>query len=533
MKSLFLFILLSCFSQGLFASDAVILKDGSVVLADVFLDQDADQLSNRPKAIALNPRLILQAKLYAQFMDQRILSILEDKDGPNFLDLIDPQDIGFLHYIVKDVEELGKFCSPGTGKRFILESNENISKVACSVGKETYFVGPSFVKLSLQEQALVIIHERFTLLRDDRGGRDFGNVGKVVTMARSFLRIAYEQQQRNFRTLENSELLAIESFYSSLIYLLSHNISQTYAFTTNWKIHPNGGGILLASPNVDPEAFIDHSSKVVAPVIIKKRARIINTELGDQVFIGEDVIIESSLFDFFTTSASSLRLEDGSSIIKSNLNNSDLVLGRNSILRDSQISDVSLKIGKGVLINDSRIDFTDDHKEFEIISKEVLQHAVITSATNQNYAPKGIELDYSGVDINEENLNKIYFSNSQQSENDIPKSETQDGTTVTVLRQASKVVRDTYSFEPRWNITLLSYTAQVRFFEVNPPELDRDPYMISGGHFLPCGKYRFRSIFHINFKGQDLLWRAVGTQIYENGGKIFSDGILLPMKELE
>jgi hypothetical protein len=320
--------------------DVVILPNGDVVLADVFLDRNQPQPDNMPRRISLNPLLMLQIKKYNEFLRHqlnRVKKVNELGDSHNeILNLfkkLESRDDKIIFYSVKDDKELNTYCASGGTKAYILPNDAKVTQVACTSGDEVFLVEPLFKKMSILQQSLLLMHERMTTLKDQYGGKNYGAIAGVTSGLGEIVNQVYNQQQSRLTKLTPVQQIRIHNFYQGLIEL-SYRNSNIPSTVMDWKIHQNGGGFLQTEATVDPEAFVGATSVISSGVEVEQGAVLLEaTVIGSSIRIGKDSRLVSS-----TISAENLELGSGSKIDKSILEISNFNSGNGFSMRESNIT---------------------------------------------------------------------------------------------------------------------------------------------------------------------------------------------------
>ncbi len=344
--------------------DAVILPDDSVVLADPFLDMSGQQPNNMPPLRALNPRILMAVKSYLEVSKNHLESLSakkpasgKKKDKPSVevkpdLDTF-KSDIAKLMkelstrksklrvYAVRNQEELGMYCAPGGRKSYILPTGARVEQVACTAGEETFLVEPLFVRMSLKDQSLLMIHERLTTLRDMYGGKNYSAIARFTTGLSHYLELYREQYKGQYRRLTSDEQKALTNFYMAIEEIELRN-SEVDENSFQWTVAPYGGGRVHTMSHIDESALVGlgailrKDSDVASAVVIK------NTFFEQPVTIiaDENSIIENVTFYFDNDSAPSV---------------STIAIGRDSKLRHTSVRG-KVFIGSQSEIYDSTLD---------------------------------------------------------------------------------------------------------------------------------------------------------------------------------
>lgn len=278
--------------------DVVILPNDDVVLADPFLDHGGNQPNNMPPLRALNPRILQAINLYVKFSEP----LLNDLSGNRRSDIaltmkeLSHRSNDLRFYAVQSAQELNTFCAPGGRKSYTLPDGATVQNVACTAGNETFLVEPLFIKLSIRDQALLLIHERLTTLRDSHGGKNYSAIARFTTGLKTFLNVAREQSLRSYRTLAPTEANQITEFY-----IATEEIERRDSDITEdsfmWKSHPYGGGRIHLDTSVAGDALVCLFCKVNKKSFIGPKAQIINSIVGQDSMVGEAALIQNSAMD--------------------------------------------------------------------------------------------------------------------------------------------------------------------------------------------------------------------------------------------
>jgi hypothetical protein len=354
-------------SEGGGGGDAVILPNGDVVLADIFLDRNGPQPANMPRRISLNPKLLLQLKIYGQFFTKVFekTDIFVESSNNNevneiikLLQVLGVRENDLVFYAVKDQDELNTYCASGGTKSYLLPDGAKVTQVACTSGVEVYLVESLFKKMNLLNQALLLIHERLTTLRDQFGGKNYGAIAGVTTGLGEILKQAYLQQNKKYNDLSESEKLNVHHFYEGLIELVYRN-KEIPLTVLDWDIHKNGGGLVKRGAEVDESAFVGATSVITQSTSIAAKAIVVNSS-----FIGK------------------IKIDEESSII-------------NSSIKANRFSS-----GRGFSMSNSVIDiFSKDRPEELILNDNQQINKGLIKSNYNYYAPKGMKLNYPKISV--------------------------------------------------------------------------------------------------------------------------------------
>ncbi|WP_413584591.1 hypothetical protein [Bdellovibrio sp. HCB274] len=296
MKQAFLSLLVSAFSLTALAQmgpsnggggDVVVLPNDQVVLADPFLDHSGNQPNNMPPMRSINPRIIQAILQYGRFSVKTLerLSNGENAIIKQMELLVNPKDNDLRFYAVQSAQELANFCAPGGKKSYNLPDGASVQSVACTAGHETFLVEPLFLRLTIRDQAMLLIHERLTTLRDNNGGKNYSAIARFTTGLKAFIAIGQEQVKGIARQLTAKEVQVLTDFYVATEEIERRNgdIEET-SFT--YQAHPYGGGMIAASAQVASSAYIDLQSQIaggsyVGPGAVLKNFSFVSSWEGD------------------------------------------------------------------------------------------------------------------------------------------------------------------------------------------------------------------------------------------------------------
>lgn len=245
--------------------DVVILPDDSVVLADPFLNSGAPQPNNMPPVRALNPRLLQAADSYLratlfhlELMSPKKMARPEGSYNSDIANNIKTLSVRRNHlrfYAVQSQAELNLFCAPGGRKSYVLPTGARVEQVACTAGDETFLVEPLFIRLSIKDQTLLLIHERLTTLRDAQGGKNYSAIARFTTGLGVYLSIYREQYKNHFRKLTPEEQKALTEFYIA-IEEIERRDSDINEDSFQWAAAPTGGGRVHALADIADDATV-------------------------------------------------------------------------------------------------------------------------------------------------------------------------------------------------------------------------------------------------------------------------------------
>lgn len=282
--------------------DVVILPNDQVVLADPFLNHDADQPRGLPSERSLNPKIIDAAKKYlravADLMNQ------EESLYTTLQELTVRSD--YLEFIaVRNTEELNDNCASGGKKNYTLPNGAKVQQVACTHENKTYLVEPIFIKLSLRDQVLLLMHERLTTLTDAAGSRNYSAIANFTSGLNTFLDIFKEQRKNTFRQLTDAEQKRITALYSAIKELeLRDSDIPDDAF--NWHAHSLGGGRVNDNVEIPANTTVSLGSNIGEGSTIEENVKIVRSDVWATKLGANSQVIDSILSEGSNLGANSL-----------------------------------------------------------------------------------------------------------------------------------------------------------------------------------------------------------------------------------
>jgi hypothetical protein len=353
--------------------DVVILPNDSVVLADPFLNSSDQQPNNMPPMRSLNPRLLQAADAYLRASEPILTFLSRDRRSSDLvttLKVLSTRKNSLRFYAVRNQEELGQFCAPGGRKSYILPNGARIEQVACTAGNETFLVEPLFLRLSIKDQALLLVHERLTTLRDAQGGKNYSAIARFTTGLSLFLSLYREQAKNVFRALNESEQNVMSEFYIATEEIEKRN-SEINEDSFQWTAAHIGGGAVHNMSHADPSAtvglnfVIDKNSTIEAGAQLKQTNKL---TILENVFVGEGTLIHNVTFNYGkialgqngVLSNSDIRgdlaIEDNFKINNFSYSGSGFSAEQGLVVNDFKISDVKLKVAANQKMENGFID---------------------------------------------------------------------------------------------------------------------------------------------------------------------------------
>lgn len=329
-------------TEGGGGGDAVVLPDGRVVLADVFLNHNQPQPNNMPRRISLNPVLLIQLQVYSNFLERHLKN--RGFESSDILEEVKPlgeRDNDIVYYAVNNVTELNTYCASGGRKAYTLPDGAAVTQVACTGGMETFIVEPIFKRMDIQHQALLLFHERLTTLRDQYGGKNYGAIAGVTAGLDKMLEIAYEQQTGKRRILAPAEVRKLELLNQAIVELEYRN-KEVSPELLDWKIHPNGGGFIGSKNSVvQNDAFIDVHSYLNGKLSLQDKVEIIKSTVTGNLSMALGSRLEKS------TIVGDSEIGEQTSITNSWIEASEIEIGFRVKVKDSTIHKWSSRILRG------------------------------------------------------------------------------------------------------------------------------------------------------------------------------------------
>ena len=314
------------------------IPNDQIVLNEPLLKAQAAELGSRPWPSPLNPKVSEALKAYLGILTP-VLKFLTQSYSPSDLVVeLDrlanrPQSLKF--YPVQSAEAMYQFCAPGGKKVYHSTPQVRFEQVACTVDEKTFLVLPLVQKMTIRELSMLLIHERYTTLRDAANAPNYKAIAEFTAGAKLYIDLYEEQAADNFRALSPREQGLLTGFYHAIqeLYFRKGEISSD-AF--KWKAAAWGGGMVHEDARVDPTAVVGIQAAAGAHSVLEAGVR-----------------LERAAFGIMHLSYG--RIEENSVIDRSSIQNLDL--GRNSTIRNSFLRANTLKVGSHALIENSTINF--------------------------------------------------------------------------------------------------------------------------------------------------------------------------------
>ncbi len=511
--------------------DAVILPNGDVVLADVFLDRNQPQPNNMPKRISLNPKLLLQVKIYTQYMEQLlnrtrpVISYnryghlqLHTYETVNLFTELGKRESKLVFFSVADEKELNTFCASGGRKVYTLPDGAQVTQVACTSGDEVFLVEPIFRRMSVMHQALLLMHERMTTLKDQFGGKNYGAIAGITSGLGELLKQTYEQQNGRYVRLNSKEQLRIQHFYEALIELEYRN-NEIPVTALNWRIHQNGGGFIRHGADVADSAFIGITSIIGEDVTVSENSIVLDSSVLGQSTIERSVKIHSSMID-----GMSVTVGEGSNLLETSLHANNFHTGKKFTAKEAKIK---LENSKFIQLNDN-----------QKVTKGSLEENKL------GYLPKGVHLEIPQLTFKEVKTScqkKISFYKREEGESECHKYEldsnrswhnlsplnNSEGMTFNVAQVLEREVKNSYStifgrLDGSSLEILRSFKINLAFYQMQ--ELMDGTHVIQDGNVYLAGQPQMRWINFENYHSSEIVMAQIIEQATAVGIPVKKDG---------
>jgi hypothetical protein len=495
--------------------DVVILPNDSVVLADPFIDLNAEQPNNMPPMRSLNPRIVKTIESYYK-ASQHIVSFLAAKEKSEINQqikklMIRKNDLRF--YGVRSEIELNQFCAPGGRKKYSLPTGAKVEQVACTTGSETFIVEPTFIKLSIRDQSLLLIHERLTTLRDTYGGKNYSAVARFTNGLNTYLSLYSEQSKNIFRRLSPDEQKWLTEFYIAAEELELRN-SEVTPDSFQWVAAHYGGGLVHTESRVNSTAVIGLSfiigkdTEILAHAQLKRGkgamlSHITKGVIGENVFIDQSVLygkfkldenvsINQSILTGNITLGRAVRILNSE---LGSLMSDDNSIGDNSIVESSQIytpisSESNLRIEKSrIRVLEKKWEYSTRPIKISLSTDQILKNGYIDYESLQTY-PKGFlvapisttwkqPLEYTELKYNHINVSS-YKEISLVNQNGVLIDVSTDAKVD--RRGVFDSTKDIVVTEVRFNINVKQSTSSLE---------SKNAYTVFEGKLLPAGQNKY------------------------------------------
>lgn len=404
--------------------DVIIFPDDSVVLADPWLNLDARQPNNMPPQKGINPRILQLAGLYHNTMIKLLkdLSPYTSSEIGHEISNISSRKSGLRFYAVQTVSELNDFCASGGKKTYTLPEGQTANQVACTSGVETFLVEPLFLRLSLRDQVLLLIHERLTTLRDEFGGKNYSAIARFTTGLGEFIDLYKKESEGVFPVLDKVETEILNNFYIAIEEIQFRN-SDPNVNTFQWRAHPFGGGRVHSTAKVDPTTLITINSLVDKNSTIGENSKIINSILPKSFDLGARSTIQKSNLSIIE--GTKINIGNDTSIINSTITAvNDLHISDQQKLQDGIINvdiqelyyPLGMKQPESIILNwisEERNFYWDDNQEYLLNCMQVNTAQLTTMPTVKKEGLFGkkykLNVSYTLNLIPELNKNEHYF----------------------------------------------------------------------------------------------------------------------------
>lgn len=411
-------------------ADVIVLPDDSVVLADPFIDADAStQQGDGPLLQLLNPRIYQTIAIYKSVSENLNSRFAAKQSAINAIlnQLLDKRT-KLRFYGLPSAEEMNKYCFAGR-PIYTIPSGAKVEQAACTRGDDTFIVKPLFLKLSLRDQAMLLIHERLTTIADDRGWINFVAISKYTTGLNTYLNLYNDQVKRIYRILTDDEQTKLSNFYASIVEIENRNEGYGAPTATfNWLVHKNGGGLYHPRAIVSESAFISLNTMIFEESELGDNSRVINVSaintyspgryyqdvislIGFPLKLGANSVLENVSLNYknaveyrlrvirvgdntkilntkFNELQKEITIGDNVVIKSSTIHHYNSYLGNNVAITDSTVMMPTLTLGNGVVIQNSKLNF--QSKSVKVNSNEQLINQSVVEDDMNKYFPIGV-----------------------------------------------------------------------------------------------------------------------------------------------
>ena len=358
--------------SGSHGGDAVQLADDRVVLADSFLKAN----SGKGDHSAGGRRFVIYPELKAELaLVSKLLAAYGCKfQQPEMYSALDTSHKRLCDFITKDVanaketeyylvDKLDRPECQNNAQYTLPVGAKLIEGAACTWGGRTYLRTDVFSKMSVRDQAKLMIHERMRALPKAPFLSEIAEfTGGVETM----LNLYYEQKNGKWRELTAAEHASMAKLLEGLrIARLVRPASDEawFAMQTGRHIAVQGGGLVPAKGlRIESGAYVGVGSIVFDPGVIGANSRIFHSELrcgtyfgnspkGAQCRVGAGTLIHLS----------DVRMKEGAigsrvSIVKSAIDvDNTVTVGAGAKVENSKVQWQSLSLGAGSLVRDTEV----------------------------------------------------------------------------------------------------------------------------------------------------------------------------------
>ena len=525
-------------------ADVIILPDDSVVLADPFIDAQATQEAGGPLLQLLNPRIYQTIALYRQVGDKVNVNFSLNRNSTinRVMDELLDKRNKLRFFGLATAEEMNKYCFAGRPV-YKVPTGGVVQQAACTKGNDTFIVKPLFLRLSIRDQAMLLIHERLTTVADDRGWINFSAIAKYTTGLNTYLNIYNEQNRRIYRELSSEEQQNLFNFYSAIQEIEYRNAPYGTVSGLKWNVHKNGGGLISIESNVHPSAFIPMNTTIHGKSEIEANTKIINFNAVETVL----VLAEGSSIENVTSHGATRLIKLGANSKLSGVDFTYIVgpiaVGANSVIKNSTVTATNFKIGDNVSISDSRIEakslvinngvlfqeakFIHTPSEVTVAEREQLVNQESNHLFNAAYYPAGMVPKEFSLTLNVPDFKCVVSEKAEK------KSWGWGGSTIGVNGNGVKLSgwityngRNGLKKEYEYNYSDTKIEISFKTFEraKTPVTILNDK-----GMFVP-GDYS-RNNLYVQFSGYDeCSYSVIRSTLISAGFPLTSGGYLVPIK---
>ncbi len=258
MKTLLLILILSL---TVFAGDGagnggdvVVLNDNTIVLADPYYWQN--------ERIKLHPELVKELRIIGDYLvflgatKATEAKFERNKTYPLEESLFFNEEILSEKTKYVPMSELPNLCQ--NLEKPSLPDGATTYNAACTLDQTTYLLEKTFKKMSIREQAKLILHERLRTIVPKLG---LYHITRVTNGVDIYLEQRQKIASEVYNPLNPVEVTQIEELRETIALYLSENPTQALAEIKNYSVNENGGGLIDSHLNFE-NSFVSLKSKI-------------------------------------------------------------------------------------------------------------------------------------------------------------------------------------------------------------------------------------------------------------------------------
>ena len=352
--------------SGSHGGDAVRLSDDRVVLADSFLKANSGggDHSEGGKRFVIYPELKGELQLVSELLGAYGCKVGNQehlyKHSCEFIDK-DVLDKETEYYLVDKLDQ--PECSNRVEYK-LPDGAQLIERAACTYGGRTYLRTDVFSKMSVREQAKLMVHERLRALPKAPFLKD---IAVFTNGLETVLSLYYQQKAGQWRDLVSEELASINGLLAKIVAFKFYPAegSSGIRLQEGRAVTARGGGLVSKGTRIAAGAFVGIGSVVKDNTwTIAAGARVFQSDLGcglgfidspktTTCRIGQGALIHqsymliqsggpgarSSIVDSRVSAGGELSMVAGAKIVKSTVRAQALSMGADSRIEDSNYED--------------------------------------------------------------------------------------------------------------------------------------------------------------------------------------------------